>query len=289
MSEQHPLSVAFTKAEANGNDFLIVETAHLPRHQWPAFTRAICHRHTGVGADGVEFVHSDGERVRLTLLNADGGEAEISGNGTRCVVAWLAERRSFREGELHTRAGVRHARVDGQSDGFWRIALDMGQPRLESDQIPMFLKGGPHPLVREHPLHAGGAEVRVTCLSMGNPQCVLLVPEFPYNWKELGAALESHSAFPERTNVEFAEVLDEHRIRIVIYERGVGPTESSGTGSCAAAVAAILNGRALSPVEVISPGGVQQVEWDGAEVRLRGPARLVADGQFFWISGSDKA
>lgn len=277
----HP-GVAFTKAEANGNDFLIVKAQDLPRRAWPELTRALCHRHTGVGADGVEFVDLDGNQIRLTLLNADGGEAEISGNGTRCVTAWLAERHNFREGSLHTRAGVRHARVRGQSGGYWQISLDMGRPRLESDQVPMQLPGGPHPLVRDHVIEVNGAEVRATCLSMGNPQCLLLVDEFPADWRELGAALESHPVFPERTNVEFVQVLDPHTVRIVIYERGVGPTESSGTGSCASAVAAILNGRVQSPVTVLTPGGEQTVAWEGAEVHLEGPARLVAEGQFFW-------
>lgn len=293
MTDVRQASVAFTKAEANGNDFLIVKADDLPREEWPALTRAICDRHTGVGADGVEFVSFDGDQIRLTLLNADGGEAEISGNGTRCVTAWLAERHNFREGSLQTRAGVKKALVRGQSGGYWQISLDMGQPRLESDQVPMQLPGGPHPLVRDHAIDVNGAEVRVTCLSMGNPQCLILVDEFPGNWRELGAALESHAVFPERTNVEFVQVLDAHTIRIVIYERGVGPTESSGTGSCASAVAAILNGRVQSPVMVLTPGGEQTVAWEGAEVHLEGPARLVAEGQFFWPvaagAGSDRA
>lgn len=282
MTDGLQAGIAFTKAEANGNDFLIVQAQGVPRRAWADLTRAICHRHTGVGADGVEFVEIDGGQIRLTLLNADGGEAEISGNGTRCVSAWLAERHEFREGSLHTRAGVRHAKVLGRRGGYWQISLDMGRPRLESDQVPMQLPGGPHPLVRDHVIELNGAEVRATCLSMGNPQCLLLVDEFPEDWRELGAALESHPVFPERTNVEFVQVLNSHAIRIVIHERGVGPTESSGTGSCASAVAAILNGRVQSPVTVYTPGGEQTVTWEGAEVHLEGPARLVAEGQFFW-------
>jgi len=260
-------SIRFVKAEANGNDFLIVDAAAVAAGQRSAFTRQICDRHVGVGADGVEFVQPVGAGFDLALYNADGGEAEISGNGTRCVVAFYAMH-GFRQGTLHTRAGERSARVLEGSGQRWTIELDLGMPKLEAPAR----------------LRVGERDVEATVLSMGNPQCVVFVPEFPADWEAQGAALERHPHFPQRTNVEFVRVVDRHHLEVRIFERGVGPTHSSGTGSGAAAVAAMASGRADSPVEVATPGGLQKVAWAGgeAQVKLVGPARVVAEGMYFW-------
>lgn len=260
-------AIRFVKAEANGNDFLIVDAAAIAPAERGRFSRLICDRHLGVGADGVEFVRPVGAGFELRLHNADGGEAEISGNGTRCVAAFYAKH-GFRQGTLHTQAGEREARVLDGAGEHWTIELDLGIPRLEP---PARLEGA-------------GDACDATVLSMGNPQCVVLVEAFPADWEAQGAALERHPHFPQRTNVEFVRVLDRHSLEVRIFERGVGPTHSSGTGSAAAAVAAIASGRAASPVEVATPGGRQKVLWagPGSSVKLVGPARLVAEGMFFW-------
>jgi diaminopimelate epimerase len=265
--------IRFAKAEANGNDFLIVDAAIVSARERPGFTRQICDRHRGVGADGVEFVRPAGAGFELALYNADGGEAEISGNGTRCVAAFYA-RRGFRSGTLTTGAGAVQAHVvDGEGDA-WVIDLDMGVPRFEGPE--------PHTVT----LKALDDEIEATVLSMGNPQCIVRVLEFAADWEALGAAIEAHPHFPHRTNVEFVRVLDRHHIEIRIFERGVGPTHSSGTGSCAAAAAAIRAGWTDSPVEVSTPGGRQRVSWatPSSSVRLRGPARLVAEGLYLYVS-----
>lgn len=254
-------SVRFAKAEANGNDFLIVDATAVMPHARPAFTRRICDRHRGVGADGVEFVRPRGSGFELTLHNADGSEAEISGNGTRCVAAFYA-RHDFRSGEFLTGAGARRVTVLDGAGAFWTIEVELGAPRIEGQDAAL------------------GAFI----LSVGNPQCVVTVPGFPEDWEARGAALESHPRFPERTNVEFMRVLDHHRIEIRIFERGVGPTASSGTGSSAAAVAAMAQDLARSPVEVITPGGNQKVIWGGGSspIQLIGPASIVAEGVFLY-------
>ncbi|MGH9417325.1 MAG: diaminopimelate epimerase [Terriglobales bacterium] len=261
-------AIRFVKAEANGNDFLVVDADAAPVGARPNLARALCDRHLGVGADGVEFVQPIADGFELHLFNANGSEAEISGNGTRCVAAFYAKH-GFRQGTLITRAGPRAARIVDGAANFWTIALDMGVPQMEG----------------EFCLSVQHQHIAVTSLSMGNPQCVALVPVFPENWEALGAALESHPHFPQHTNVEFVRVLGRHRLDIRIFERGVGPTHSSGTGSCAAAVVAIASGHADSPVEVLTPGGSQLVHWHGpapdAGVSLVGPARILAEGVFF--------
>ncbi|MGH9395033.1 MAG: diaminopimelate epimerase [Terriglobales bacterium] len=260
-------AIRFVKAEANGNDFLIVDAAAVAAARRPDFSRSICDRHRGVGADGVEFVRPLGAGFELTLHNADGGEAEISGNGARCVAAFYAKH-GFRAGTLHTGAGPRPTRVLDGGGERWLIELDLGAPALAGE-------------VR---LEAAGRAWEATVLSMGNPQCVVVVPDFPPDWEAAGAALEAHPHFPQRTNVEFARVRDRHHIELRIFERGVGPTHSSGTGSSAAAVAVMARGLADSPLEVATPGGIQKVVWPGgdAAVKLVGPATLVAEGLFWW-------
>lgn len=257
--------VSFAKAEANGNDFLIVDAAAVPPPGRAAFARRACDRHRGIGADGVEFVRPRGSGFELVLFNADGSEAEISGNGTRCVVAFYA-RHGFRQGDLLTGAGSRRATVLDGGGASWIAEIELGTPRLEGLASLTVL----------------GRDFNVFILSVGNPQCVAAVDSFPADWEALGAALESHPRFPHHTNVEFARVLDRHHIEIRIFERGVGPTRSSGTGSAASAVAMIAQRLAASPLEVESPGGKQRVIWggDGSPVKLIGPATIVAEGVF---------
>lgn len=272
--------VAFVKAEANGNDFLLVEAGAVPAARRPALARAMCARHRGIGGDGVEFFAWQNGGLQLVLINADGSEAEISGNGTRCAVAWCARQHGAQAMRVRTVAGEKQARVLGREGESWTIELGMGAPGFASERIPMRLPEGARAQVREYSVLVGTQRLAITALSMGNPQCCVLVEEFPAEWERLGAALESHPLFPRHTNVEFVRPLDPHTIEIRIYERGVGVTESSGTGSCAAAVAAILAAKAQSPVRVLTPGGEQEVVWEGGEVWLRGPARLVAMGRF---------
>lgn len=257
--------IRFVKAEANGNDFLIVDQEAVPAALRSTCARRLCDRHRGLGADGVEFVRSSGAHLELDLFNADGSPAEISGNGSRCVAAFYA-RHGFRQGELRTAAGVVRARVIEGAAAFWMIEMEMGVPRLEGESV----------------LRLAGRDFRVQVLSMGNPQCIVRVEDFPSDWEAIGAAIEAHPRFPQRTNVEFVRVRDPQHLDLRIFERGVGPTQSSGTGSAAAAVAAIAQGWARSPVEITTPGGSQRVDWagPGSPVRLRGPASILAEGVF---------
>jgi diaminopimelate epimerase len=257
-------SIPFVKAAACGNDFLIIDFAHAP-HDIDAFTRRICNRHTGVGADGVEWVlpASDAD-LRVRLLNADGSEAEISGNGTRCVAAWFSSQNLRNSVLIRTGAGLKNCELKGRDGNHFEFRSSMGEPRVGDPFCINFTYG----------------EVTGTPVSMGNPHFVVFVPQFELGWQAVAEQISTHHDFKHGMNVEFVKVLNSREIDVRFCERGVGETMSSGTGSCAAAVASIHGGKAKSPVRVHAPGGVQTVEWQ-QEVFLTGPATLLCRGEFF--------
>jgi diaminopimelate epimerase len=282
--------IPFIKAEANGNDFLLVPATAVAPALRPAVARELCDRRCGLGADGVEWWRYNPRRreLHLALHNADGSPAEISGNGTRCAVAWCARRFRVDTMTVLTAAGTKSAKRlaspprlsaahPARQDEIW-IELNMGVPRFRAEEMPASVAGAE--LERGLILAARGRDWPVTALSVGNPQACVLVEAFPEDWADVAAALGRHPAFPQQANVEFVRRVNAHAIAIRIRERGAGVTPSSGTGSCAAAIAAIRAGQAESPVEVIAPGGAQEVAWagDGHAVWLRGPARIIASG-----------
>jgi len=278
---------SFTKAQGAGNDFLIVEGAPELFPQREEWTRRICDRHYGVGADGVLFVTvpgPSGTEADLRIFNCDGSEAEISGNGTRCAAAWLVgEGHARGELSIQTRAGRKRLRAISRDANRFVFEMEMGAPILDTASIPFAPPAATPvsgPIVGfELPLASGSRRVTVT--SMGNPHCSTLVAGFDWDWQALGAEIERHPYFPRRTNVEFVHPLGPHQIEVRYWERGVGQTLSSGTGSCAAAVAAILNGRAENPVTVKTLAGDLQVRWENEEVFLTGPAEIICRGEFF--------
>jgi len=259
------MPIPFTKAHGAGNDFLLSWADQVPEVDLPSTARAICNRHTGIGADGWILVHDSAMR----LFNADGSEPEISGNGTRCVAALLIDAgRAVDQVSIQTGAGPKRLRLlrrDGRR--FW-FEMNMGSPVFESTEIRCNIA-----------LKAGRQEV--TILDVGNPQCVVFVEGFPQNWEALGAEIESHPRFRKRTNVSFVRVIDAHTIETRFYERGVGVTLSSGTGSTGAGVAAILRKLAASPVTVQTPAGeLFELRWDES-IYLTGPAEIIGAGEFY--------
>jgi len=259
------MMVPFTKASACGNDFIIIEGAQAPP-ELHAFSKRICDRHNGVGADGVEWLFpAQDADARARLINADGSEAEISGNGTRCVAAYLVSGGSSGELAIRTGAGVKHCRLISRSDNLFEFEMDMGEPQVGD---PFTIK-----------VAFGGASG--TPVSMGNPHYVVFVKEFSPAWQAEAAEIGRHHDFKHGINVELVRVRSQNDIEVRFYERGVGETQSSGTGSCASAVATIAAGRVNSPVSVHAPGGTQLVRWAGDKVFLRGPAQLICRGEFF--------
>jgi diaminopimelate epimerase len=257
-------AIPFVKASACGNDFLIIDGMHAPS-DLVGFTRRICDRHKGVGADGVEWLFpAQDADIRARLLNADGSEAEISGNGTRCVAAHLCSENPREKVNVRTGAGIKTCTLTSHEEMLFEFETAMGEPQV-GDEFSIKVAFG---------------EVRGVPVSMGNPHFVVFVDEFTPGWQGDGAEIGKHHDFKYGINVEFVKVRDQGNIEVRFYERGVGETQSSGTGSCASAVASIFSNRAESPVRVHAPGGVQTVRWEG-EVFLRGPAQIVCRGEYF--------
>jgi len=259
-------SVPFVKANACGNDFLIIEGIHAPA-DIAGFSRRLCDRHQGVGADGVEWLFPDPDAdLRARLFNADGSEAEISGNGTRCAAAYHLHQHGGEKVKIvvRTGAGLRTCTLLRRSGAHFEFEMDMGEPQV-GDEFSIQLAFG---------------EARGIPVSLGNPHFVVFVPEFVPGWQAEAAEIGRHHDFKHGINVELVRILEHGVLEARFFERGVGETRSSGTGSCASAVAAIAAGKAGSPLEVRAPGGPQTVRWEGS-VFLRGPAQLVCRGEFF--------
>lgn len=260
--------IKFWKAHAYGNDFLYVEQDDVERTSLASLAREMCDRHTGIGADGLVVFSGAPPDVHMRLFNADGGRAEVSGNGVRALGAILL-RDDPRPGitlTVHTDAGSKAITKVAHEGSRHTFRASMGQPAG---------------LERTLPLEVNGEAVQLVVLNMGNPQCVLLGP-LPDDdrFRRLGAALERHDLFPEGTNVEFVEIEAPDRIRMLVWERGVGPTLSSGTGSCAALVAAAAFGGAAREADVVAPGGAQRVEWRPDGVYLTGWAEVLCAGEW---------
>jgi diaminopimelate epimerase len=266
--------VDFVKAHAYGNDFLMTTAASVAdRRDLAALARQICDRHRGIGADGLMIVSGMPDQVGMRLFNADGSHSELSGNGIRCLAAWVARRRNDAPGasvDIQTEAGLKELQLLEASGPRYRFRAAMGQPEG----------------IREETLQVEGETVTAVVLRVGNPQCVVLGPVTPTRLQTIAARLAVHPFFPEGTNVELASVEAPDRVRILIWERGVGPTEASGTGACAAAVAAASFGGASRAVDVVSPGGAQRVEWTDRGIWLTGWAQIVATGQ--WHPADDR-
>lgn len=276
----------FTKAHSLGNDFLIVEAEESgPAADLTELARRICDRHLGVGADGLILVspkNAEGSLADFRIFNADGSEAEISGNGLRCAAAvrFAAGPSGGAKIVFRTATGDRPCALIAAEGRVARIRVEMGVPHLASKDIP-FDDGTPRERVVDYPLWIHGKTYPVTVLSMGNPHCGLFFDAFPTRNEGLAIAreIEVHPFFPNRTNVEFIRVLSRGEIEVRFWERGVGETMASGSGSSAAAAAAILKGLTDRKVAVRTAVGRIEVGWEEAGVVQSGPAEIVFDGR----------
>jgi diaminopimelate epimerase len=275
----------FIKAQALGNDFIIVEENQVQKGSVRAgLAVAICDRRFGIGADGLIFLESRSEsRFSMKLLNSDGSPAEISGNGLRCLGACLqytgrVGKESF---AVETDAGTRPVEILEHAGRRFLIRSDLGAPRLASGDVPFHMEP-PSESVVDVPLLVEERTFLITTLNMGNPQCIIFTDRLDMNEvRTYGPLIESHPRFPRKTNVEFVEVVSRKRIKIGIWERGAGETAASGTGSAASVVAARLNGKTDEKVLVECPGGDLEVEYpkDGV-VTVTGEAYVVALGEY---------
>ncbi len=273
------MKIPFIKAHGARNDFLLTWRDQLPAGlgDIAGVAVAICDRHTGVGADGWLLV-SRGARVAdnaaeddaIELWNSDGSRSEISGNGTRCAAALLVESNSARhEVRIGTGAGLKHLRLLARDGRQFTFEMNMGAASIEE-------------------LHASIEGRDCTILNVGNPQCVFFVENFDFDWQVLGARVERHPRFPNRTNVSFVRVIDGHTLDVRFFERGAGETMSSGTGSTGAAAAAVARALVETPVRVLTPAGPLDLRWEEGDILLAGPAELIAAGEFFWKGNQTK-
>ena len=258
-------TIPFVKTSACGNDFLLIDAALAPP-DIEAFTRRICDRHNGVGADGVEWMaaHFSAD-LEIRLINADGSHAEISGNGTRCVAAYVCATQEKERVAILTGAGTKVCSLTSRRDSEYEFETELGKPTIDPELV----------------VQAPSGTFRGIPVVMGNPHYVIFVDEFTRNWQAQAAEIQSQPQFPQGVNVEFVRVDGKFDIRVRFFERGAGETQSSGTGSSASAAAAMSLERVTSPVRVHAPGGTQIVRRVGDNIFLRGPARLVCRGEFF--------
>ncbi|HSP68085.1 MAG TPA: diaminopimelate epimerase [Bryobacteraceae bacterium] len=263
------MRIPFAKAHGARNDFLLTWRDRLPAEvaDPAALARAICQRHTGVGADGWILIDpgTGGAHAAIELWNSDGSRSEISGNGTRCAAALVVETgKAQDEIRIATGAGIKTLRLLGRQGPHFSFEMNMGRAAVEE-------------------LHAALVPGReCVILNVGNPQCAVLVADFDFDWRTLGAELERHPRFPHRTNVSFLRVLDEHTLDVRFFERGAGETMSSGTGSTGAVAAALARGLVRSPVNVLTPAGPLKLHSKNEDLYLEGPAEIVAEGEFYY-------
>ena len=272
----------FTKMHGLGNDYVYVncflETVENPEET----ARAVSDRHTGIGSDGLILIcPSETADFQMVIYNADGSRAQMCGNGIRCVGKYVYDRGLTDKTEItvETLGGVRTLQLHTEGGRVSAVTVDMGQPVLQPDRIPV-LAGGSAAV--NLPLEAGGRSWEVTCLSMGNPHAVVFVPDpAALPLETLGPQFEHHPLFPERINTEFVRVDGPDELTMRVWERGAGETQACGTGACAAAAAAVLTGNCKPAVTVHLPGGDLKIRWDrqNNHIFMTGPATFVFDGE----------
>ena len=278
------VKVAFVKMQGLGNDYVFVDgiATSLPA-DLPAASRRISDRHFGVGGDGlIAILPGESAPFRMRMFNADGSEGEMCGNGLRAFAKYVFESGYVRDEEfdVETLAGVIRPRVIVERGRVERVRVDMGSPRLDRRSIPM--AGDPSGNCIDEAIRLGGADVRATCVSMGNPHCVLFVDDVAHApVTTLGPAIECDPVFPRRANVSFVAVRSRRELEMRVWERGSGETLACGTGACAAAVAAAIADRADREVVVRLPGGTLGIEWSD-RVFMTGPAVEVFRGEIDW-------
>ncbi len=280
----------FTKMHGAGNDYVFIDCFSQPvPPNLGELARRMADRHFGVGSDGLILIcPSTVADARMWMFNADGSEAEMCGNGIRCLAKYVYEHGICKKTNLRveTVAGIKEVFLEVEEDRVCKARVNMGAPSLAAKDIPTLLtstSGDPNQPVVEVPLEVSGVEVRITCVSMGNPHAVIFVDELRDDWVVgLGPAIERSRFFPRRTNVEFVQVLSAEEVRMRVWERGAGETLACGTGAAAVCVAGVLTGRTSRVLKVHALGGTLELEWDRAlnSVYLAGPAEEVFWGEW---------
>lgn len=271
------MKIQFTKMHGTGNDFIVLDCRKKKVPNLKKFAKEYCDRRFGVGADQVLVIENSRKAdFKMSIYNADGSDVGMCGNGLRCLAKYVRDEKMTSKSEIRveTPAGIQTAKILSKN----KVQVDMGAPILKGKQIPVNLSGR----VINRPIRVDGKEIRATCVSMGNPHCVLFVDDpKTYPVEKMGPQLERHHLFPQRTNVEFARAVSPTLIEMRVWERGAGETLACGSGACAVAVAAVLNNQAGREVKVKLPGGVLEIEWNREDdhVYMTGEAATVFKGE----------
>ena len=280
------MKMKFTKMHGLGNDFILVNSLNGEFKNYSRFSyiaKKLCDRHFGIGADGLIFIFpSDVADLKMKIYNSDGSEAQMCGNGIRCFAKYVYENKitSKKKFTVETQAGIITPEIIINNKEILGIKVNMGIPKLQKSDIPV--KGSNDlPMINELLQIESGYQVNVTCVSMGNPHCTIFVDNVKSKLvKELGPKIENHPIFPEKTNVEFIQILNNKELNFRVWERGVGETLACGTGACAALVAGVLNKKVERQAVIHLPGGDLNIEWpENGPVFMSGPAELVFEGK----------
>jgi diaminopimelate epimerase len=282
-------AIKFCKFHGFGNDYIVIEKENLPADvELPELARAICHRNTGAGSDGIAVIYKLGEDDKADyfceIVNPDGSIAGFSGNGTRCAVAYLYYEKlwSYPGLLLRTRSGVKNYNlIERISDGHYWFEAEIGRPRFASDEVPVKTTERMESVI-DHKITLAGQEYLISGVNVGNPVACIFVDEFDPGWRTIGQAAETHEAFPEKANIVFVKVIDHENIELRIWERGAGETAASGTCASGAAVLSAFTGRTGRTVSVLSEGGTTEIYWrSDDEILITGRADLAYCGEWF--------
>ena len=273
----------FTKMQGIGNDYVYVDVTKAPLENAGEVAKKVSDRHFGIGSDGLILIASSkAADFRMIMYNADGSEGAMCGNGIRCVGKFVYDKGMTDKEDLaiETKSGIKYLHLTVRDGKVTQVRVDMGEPILEAEKIPV--KADKSPVMSE-PITVEGRDYLMSAVSMGNPHCVVFIDGHPKDFplEEIGPGFESHVRFPDRVNTEFIQVVDDHTLNMRVWERGAAETLACGTGACAAAVAAVLNGYAKSPVLMHLVGGDLTIEWEGQgrPVYMTGPAETVFEGE----------
>ncbi len=287
-------TIEFCKFHGFGNDYIVIERKKIPASaSLSDLAMDICHRNTGVGADGIavleKLVDADADYF-CEIVNPDGSTAGFSGNGTRCAVAYLHYKDLWSESALRlkTRSGIKsYTLLETISDGQYLFKAEIGKPMFRSSEIPVV--GAAAESVIDREIDVDGREFFFSGVNVGNPVACIFVGDFDPDWRRYGRVMETHAMFPERANIVFVRVVDDKSIELRIWERGAGETSASGTCSSGAAVLSALTGKTGRRVSVRSPGGTTEVDWrDDGEILLTGQAEFIFCGEWPTAVGSKR-
>lgn len=277
----------FLKAHASGNDFIVSYIENHENYDFQSISQKVCDRHFGIGANGLVILSGLNpyeNQVKFRIFNSDGSEAEVSGNGLKCASAYLLYKGLVNGKTISflTLAGERKCELIGRENNIFHLKIYMGIPSFSSEDV-YFNDGNKYEMIVDYPLTIGQRTYNVTCISLGNPHCTVFFDRFPSSveWQQIGKEIESHPFFTKKANVELVRVLNKNEIEVLFWERGVGESFSSGSGSCASALSAMIKGLVEKRVKVKTRAGEQIVEWHDDGVYLIGPCEIICEGEWF--------